>query len=463
MTSSNSVAVPSGAAAPASPFAKIVQWFGTDRSSLPARVARELDAEQHQAEILIGWVQAALIAVFAVLYAVSRKTAPPEAFQPVPWALGLYAAFTAVRLAIAYRGHLTRAHRAASVVFDVTWLMVTIWSFHIQYAQPAAFYLKAPTLLYVFIFIALRTLSFSPGYVLFAGAVSGLGWLALLAYALAGAEGMGLITKDYVTYMTSASVLIGGEIDKIISIVLVSLLLALAVARSRALLRRAIAEQAASLQLARFLPREVAQTLVSSDELLHPGQGEERRAATMFIDMRGFTELSGTLAPRELIATLGEYQRIVVPTVHAHRGVITTFLGDGVMVTFGALRPSATFAADALACTQALIDAFERWRADRARRGQMELTISIGVDSGIVICGAIGDEDRLEYAVLGNPVNTAAKLENHTRKEGVLALTTLATRDLAVAQGYARVRASDVRCRCQVDGVTEPLDLVAVH
>jgi adenylate cyclase len=349
------------------------------------------------------------------------------------------------------------------VVFDVTLLMVTVWSFHIQYMQPAAFYLKAPTLLYIFIFIALRTLSFSPGYVLFAGAVSAIGWLMLLLYAISGDQGMALITKDYVTYMTSASVLIGGEIDKIISILLASLVLAVAVARSRALLQRAVTAQAASAQLSRFLAREVAETVLNADELLRPGQGEEREAATMFIDMRGFTGLTATLSPRELISILSEYQRILVPIVHAHRGVITTFLGDGVMVSFGAMRMSNVYAADALRCAHALIDAFEQWQTERAGRQLPEITISIGIDCGTVTCGAVGDEQRLEYAVLGNPVNRAAKIENHTRQENVLALTTLEARELAIKQGYVSARASETLPARRVEGLTEPVDLVVIR
>ena len=90
-------------------------------------------------------------------------------------------------------------------------------------------------------------------------------------------------------------ILIGGEVDKIVSILLVAGLLALAVGRSRQLLERAVAEQAASAQLARFFALEIAETLINADELLQPGQGEAREAAVMFIDLRGFTRLAAVL------------------------------------------------------------------------------------------------------------------------------------------------------------------------
>ena len=132
-----------------------------------------------------------------------------------------------------------------------------------------------------------------------------------------------------------AKILIGGEVDKMISLLLVSALLAIAAHRARQLLERAVSEQAASTQLARFFSPEIAEHLIKADELLRPGEGESREAAAMFIDLRGFTKLAATLEPKALIALLGEYQRIAVPIVQRHRGSITTYLGDGIMVTYG--------------------------------------------------------------------------------------------------------------------------------
>ena len=83
--------------------------------------------------------------------------------------------------------------------------------------QPPSFYLRVPTLLYIFIFIALRALRPEARFVVLAGIVAALGWSLLALYAVSGPEGMEMITRDYVLYMTSNSVLIGAEIDKIVS------------------------------------------------------------------------------------------------------------------------------------------------------------------------------------------------------------------------------------------------------
>jgi len=173
---------------------------------------------------------------------------------------------------MAHRRRIGPWMRAASVIVDMALLTVTIWSFHLEYDQPAAFYLKAPTFTYFFIFVALRALSFSPGHVLLAGGAAALGWLVLLGYALAEPGAIDLVTRNYVEYMTSAKILIGGEIDKVISLLLVSALLAIAAGRARQLLERAVAEQAASSQLARFFSPEVAER-----GLARPGRGHRHR------------------------------------------------------------------------------------------------------------------------------------------------------------------------------------------
>ena len=433
------------------------------KARLPARVQRAIEAQRARSEILTGWVQAAVIALLATLYFASPSSSPVELhLRPALWAIGAYAAFTALRLRLAYTGQLTPFLRAASVVLDMALLAVTIWGFHLEYGQPAAFYLKAPTFAYFFIFIALRTLSFSPAYVLLAGGTAAVGWLVLLAYALAEPGGMALVTRDYVDYMTAAKILIGGEIDRIVSLLVVTLLLALAVSRSGQLLEQGAAVHAAAAQMVRYFPREVAEQLIWADELLKPGEGVAREAAAMFIDLRGFTRLSAQLRPNEIMALVRDFQRMAVPIIHRHQGAIITYLGDGIMVAFGAARATDRYAADALRCAEALVDATARWIEESCARGDCTPEVGIGVDVGTVVCGTIGEEGKLEYAVLGEPVNHAAKLQAHTRQENVRALTTRHALTVALAQGYL-----DGRCRAlpagrAVAGVQAPLDLVVI-
>ena len=132
--------------------------LGSDNESrLPERVRHAIQDQGDATERLIGWFQLGVVLTFASLYAVAPKTFSEDApFQPVPWVIGAYFLFTVLRLALAYRISLPGWFLILSVVIDMALLFVLIWSFHIQYEQPASFYLKAPTMLYVFIFIALQ-------------------------------------------------------------------------------------------------------------------------------------------------------------------------------------------------------------------------------------------------------------------------------------------------------------------
>ena len=224
--------------------------------ALPERIRRDIEQLQDAGEITVGWTQAAAIVFFAAVYAISPKAFPAGTpFEPIPWTLGIYALFTAGRVFLAYRGRLSRGFVALSVVVDVTVLMITIWSFHLQYRALPALYLKAPTLMYVFILIALRTLRFKPGYVLLAGGCAALGWLGLFLYAAWGPAG-GAFTHIYVEYVTSYRILRGAEIDKILSILVVTMILAFSLVRSRQLLARSVVGESAASDLSRFFAPE---------------------------------------------------------------------------------------------------------------------------------------------------------------------------------------------------------------
>jgi adenylate cyclase len=105
-----------------------------------------------------------------VLYGLSPKTSNPEmTIDAIALGLGLYGGFTSVRFTLAIYERVPNWLLYLSVVVDMPFLYGLIWSFHLQYDQDAGLYLKAPTLLYVFIFIALRALRFDARYLLLSG------------------------------------------------------------------------------------------------------------------------------------------------------------------------------------------------------------------------------------------------------------------------------------------------------
>lgn len=428
---------------------------------LPERVKLAIRDQQDASEIVIGWVQLAVVSMFAVLYTVSPKTFSSDAgIEPVPWALAAYFLFTVIRLGTAYRSRLPHWLLSLSVVVDMSLLLGTIWSFHIQYEQPPSFYLKVPTLLYVFIFIALRALRFEARYVVLAGMVAALGWTAMASYAAFVGADQGMITRDYVYYMTSNSILIGAEFDKVITILVVTAILAAAIVRARQLLVRAVAEGTAAEDLSRFFAPEIAKQITASENQVTVGGGIARDAAILMVDVRDFTGMAARMPANELITLLAAYQARMVPVIQRHHGSIDKFMGDGIMATFGAAVASDSYAADALRAVDELMTEAQAWSREREQQGEAALRIGAAVATGRIIFGAVGDETRLEYTVIGDAVNMTAKLEKHTKEEKVRALATEQAYETACAQGYEPPQAVERLRGRQLMGVAGTSDLV---
>jgi adenylate cyclase len=429
---------------------------------LPERVRRRVRLQQEQGEVMVGWAQLAVVTVFGTLYAVSPKTFPADAgIEPVPWALAGFLAFTVLRLWLALRRRQPGWFRMASPVVDVAMLLVLIWSFHIQYQEPLGFVLKAPTLLYVFIFIALRVLLLDPVYVVITGVAAAFGWLALASLA-AFAGGGDMITRDYVEYVTSNRVLLGAEFDKVVSILAVTGIIALAMLRARRLLVDSVVEGMRAHDFARFFAPEVADQIVHAETEIAPGTGQGRDAAMLFIDVRGFTELAASESPDAVIGLLGDYQAQLMPAIHANGGTAEKFLGDGMMAAFGAAVERESYAADALRAVEDILANVARWNAERTADGRSPIHIGLAVTAGRVVFGAVGGESRLEIAVVGHPVNLAAKIEKLNKTLSTRALCTIDTYRAALAQGWRPGREVEELGSHEVPGVPEPVEVVCL-
>jgi adenylate cyclase len=436
---------------------------GADSGALPERVRLAIRDQQDRSEILIGWFQLGVLVLIGSLYFAAPKTFSEDAeFAPVPWALSTYLVLTLIRLVWAHQGRLPDWSLRLSVVFDMALLMGLIWSFHLQYMQPASFYLKAPTVLWVFIFIALRALRFEARFVVLAGLVAVAGWILMVLYVVLGDPDNMMITRDYVTYMTSNAVLIGAEVEKIFSIVMVTGAISLALLRAKNLLVRAVAEQTAARDLSRFFAPEIAARIKASEQEIRAGTGEMRDAAVLNLDMRGFTRFAAETTPDAAMGLLSDYQAQMVPIIHKHGGSIDKFLGDGIMATFGAAVPSDHYAADALRALDEAMLAARRWREACQADGRPCPEVNGSVATGRVLFGAVGDETRLEFTVIGDAVNRSAKLEDQNKTLGVDAVTDLETYELALAQGYAPSATGRTLPGAAVAGLAQPVDLVVL-
>ena len=432
MTTMEDQQPPSSAAA--RPRWRTLLWRRTT-PQLSSRVRKQIEAHDQSSEVLVKIIQLVIVSIWAVLYWIAPKTSANSAFSPVTWALAAYFTLNLAALFWARRSRLPDWAVFTSILLDIGILMLLIWSFHIQYEQPPSFYLKAPTLLYVFIFIALRALRFEPRFVLFTGLAAAAGWLTLVIYAIHSAKGM-MTTRDYIKYLTGNEILLGAEFDKIITILMVAGIITVALVRANDLLLRATSEAQAAQDLSRFFDRDVASNIRNAEEAQLPGTGERVEAAILNVDLRGFTTYAADLDPAEVLNLLIAYQKRTVAIIQRHGGSIDKFLGDGIMATFGAVRRSDSYAADALRCVDDILADGDTWAEDAVLQPFAGTRVNAAVASGAIVFGAIGDETRLEYTVIGAAANLSAKLEKHNKQLQTRALTDEATYQLALQQGY---------------------------
>ncbi|WP_417793774.1 adenylate/guanylate cyclase domain-containing protein [Terasakiella pusilla] len=446
-------------------MAQIKEWLGiTAHDNLPARVEQAMIDQQNTSEQLIGWIQLGVVLTFGTVYAISPKTFHPDAtFAPVPYVLSLYFLFTVFRLVLSYRMRLTGWMIGLSIVADILLLFGTIFSFHLQYMQPPSFYLKAPTVLYIFIFIALRALRFEARYILLSGLAAVVGWGFMVGYVVYADDMHNMVTRDYVHYLTSNSVLIGAEFDKMMSIILVSLILGLAIVRARSLLVQAVSQTQAAQSLSRFFSQDLANQIKSSECDAAIGDVVSREASVLNVDIRGFTPLTKRSTPEEQIALITQYHARIVPVISAYNGHVDKFTGDGIMAYFGVLAESDSHGADALRAMEEIIKASDRWNVERVAEGLDPVVIHASCASGPIVFGVIGEEHRLEYTVIGDAANVSAKMEKQTKSEGVRAIATRETLEYAVKQGYTNAQTRwELRPNRRVAGVDQPMDIIVL-
>jgi adenylate cyclase len=418
---------------------------------LPPRVRETIRRQQESSEVLIGWVQLGVVLTFATLYTIAPKTFTADAeFAPVPWALSIYFVFTVFRLVLAHSGRLPNWMLYLSVVVDMVLLMGLIWSFHLQYKQPASFYLKVPTLLYVFIFIALRGLRFQARFVIIAGVAAAIGWLLMVVYAITIDPADSMITRNYVKYMTSNSVLLGAEFDKIISILLVTAILAVAITRARRLLIQSVVDSSTAQDLSRFVPTAVVRRVRSSEEAVEAGQGEVDLATIFFTDIESFTAISESLEPKQLIKTLNEYFTAVVEPIERYAGTVTQFQGDAILASFNLPEPHPEHAANAI---RAAIE-IQAVLKNRTFGDGITLKSRIGINSGTVVGGLVGTGKRLGYTIHGDDVNLAARLEQLNKEYDTHIIVSETTAKLAGWERFSFRRLGEVQVRGRTKATT---------
>lgn len=304
---------------------------------------------------------------------------------------------------------------------------------------PVQFTQRIPNFLFLLLFLCGVALSYSPKLVLLVGGTLtvswslGFAWLAtrpdsIVTSASDVVEGPGADGKRIAMSLDPHAVSSTLWMIQTVILVLMTLVLALAVWRSRRLVGRVARMEAAKAALSRYFSPNLVGRLAASAAPL--GEIQRQPAVILFVDIVGFSGQAEGLAPERVVALLRSFHRRMAEQVFAHEGTIDKYIGDCGMATFGTPQPGPRDASNALCCARAMCAEVERWNEKRQRRGAAPVEIGIGLHYGLVVMGNIGDERRLEFGVVGDTVNVASRLERLSRR---LAARVVAS-DAAVSQ-----------------------------
>lgn len=305
------------------------------------------------------------------------------------------------------------------------------------------------------------------------------GWsgtlLLLLGLGLGGALGESFATLRRSILTVTAVLLLG--LGAAVALLLQGIwvqttlpLAALTLMAGAAWLRRGAASQQQRQQIQRLLgqttsPAVAQQLWEQRDELLSDGRFEGRllSVTVVFSDTCDFTTVSERLSPAELLAWLNRGMALCVPAITDRGGMVNKFTGDGFLAVFGAPlgKGEAADATDAIEAALAIQSGLQQLNRDLANEGEPELRMRIGVHSGAVLAGSMGSSERLEYAIIGDTVNCASRLESSekARQSGLCrVLVSSVTRDL-VLQHTTTTLEWEAWGSLKVKGRTESLDV----
>lgn len=313
---------------------------------------------------------------------------------------------------------------------------------------PTAFQFRFDGFIYFFIFLASATLAYSWRTLHFLGFWTTVLWLG-------GVGGIVLFGTTYPELSVRMKAAMAGyqrvfealdpnsvdfpnRVQEVIVFVIVVYILALKSRRTSQLLMRQADLAAERANLSRYFAPSMVDELAHRDEPM--GGVRSQQVAVLFADIVGFTRYAEESTPDDVISLLRSFHATLEEVVFSHGGTLDKYMGDGLMASFGTPNPSPADAANAIAAAFAMQNSIAALNADRADKGLAAIRLSVGVHFGPVILGDIGNSRRMEFAMLGDTVNVASRLETATRvlSCGIVVSQSAmaAVSDLAVRERY---------------------------
>jgi adenylate cyclase len=188
--------------------------------------------------------------------------------------------------------------------------------------------------------------------------------------------------------------------------------------------------------MSRYMAKEVVDRLLASgDEML---KGSSHIATVLFSDIRQFTTLTEAMSPQQTVTMLNEYFTEMVDVVLTHGGMLDKYIGDALMAIFGAPVEDVADANRALTVATEMIRALAALNGRRIAEGLDAIDIGVGLATGEVLAGSVGSIKRMEYTVIGDTVNLAARLESANKHYGTKVLISGPTAEALTQPGVLR-------------------------
>ncbi len=198
-----------------------------------------------------------------------------------------------------------------------------------------------------------------------------------------------------------------------------------------------------------------------AEELLAAGAealgGRSVPATVLFSDIRGFTTLTEELGPHATVSMLNEYFEIMVECIQKEGGMLDKFIGDAIMAAFGIPVGHDDDEDRAVRAAIAMIRSLETWNVTRVNDGKKPVNIGIGLNSDVVVTGNIGSKKRMDYTIIGDGVNLAARLESACKQYAARILISEFTQKKL--RGTYRMREIDL---VVVKGKTKPVSVYEI-
>jgi class 3 adenylate cyclase len=171
--------------------------------------------------------------------------------------------------------------------------------------------------------------------------------------------------------------------------------------------------------LRKFVDKDIADELLKNPDKVKLG-GERKKVSVLFADIRGFTQMSENMPPEEVVALLNKHYSSILPIIDIYGGVLDKFIGDAIMVTFGTPFTKDDDALRAVKAGLMIRDIRRGLNEKLVIEGKEPIRMGIGINTGYVVAGNIGSEERMEYTVLGDVVNIAARIEGLSIDEDII-------------------------------------------